>query len=84
MVSVSSGWDWFRLRRLVPDHILEFIVIVLPPSANARSDRLSWKWMTKDSFSSSKTYRNMHRFEEDGSSNIWKLIWNAKRMGQCP
>ncbi|KAK5818659.1 hypothetical protein PVK06_023602 [Gossypium arboreum] len=60
LVMKSGSWDWFHLSYLVPDHIVTQITTVLPHSPNACQDRLAWKWMRKDDFSTVETYKNMH------------------------
>lgn len=43
VVTESGTWDWDFLATLVPQHVLDHIASIVPPSIEAGHDRLAWK-----------------------------------------
>lgn len=74
----NGGWDWHRLYSFLPENIVKIIFSMISPSVAAGTDRLAWKWMSMDKFSSVVTYRNLYHPVCGVGSSCWKLIWKAK------
>ncbi|KAH1039733.1 hypothetical protein J1N35_041476 [Gossypium stocksii] len=58
-VDSNRDWDWSRLRSLIPDNVVNQITTVLPSTPDVGSNQLAWKWLSKENFFSSETYRNL-------------------------
>lgn len=59
MIDVFVRWDWTRLNLLLLNHVLLQIATRLPHCLDAGADRLAWKWLASDFFSSVETYKNL-------------------------
>ncbi|KAK8516809.1 hypothetical protein V6N11_046775 [Hibiscus sabdariffa] len=44
MVCESGGWDWSRIRSVLPREVVEQIATIPPPNCDARADKLVWRW----------------------------------------
>ncbi|KAK5775415.1 hypothetical protein PVK06_043305 [Gossypium arboreum] len=78
LVANSGARDWPRLSSLLPENIVRVIFSMIPPASVTGTDRLAWKWMSKDKFSSAETYRCLYHLVRGVDSSCWKLIWKAK------
>lgn len=78
LVMHNECWYYHRLSNFLPEYIVKTVTSMIPPFVSVGSNRLSWKWMSKDTFSSVVTYYNPYHpvCSEDTSS--WNLIWKAK------
>lgn len=78
LVDSNGDWDWHRLRSLIPKHVVNQIKMMSPHASDVGPNQLVWKWMAKEDFSSSKTYRNLCCVESQEDYSMWKLIWKIR------
>lgn len=78
MTDESGRWDWDHISALVPDGVLNHMVVVIPPCPNEGFDQIAWKWLVNGLFFFAANYKNLINHSSSSSSIIWKLIWKSK------
>lgn len=74
VVTEHGVWDWNQIHELVPSHVAQYIAVMEPPHTDTGPDRLAWRWVTRDGFSTAETYKNLFA-DSHGDSAILKVIW---------
>ncbi|KAH1055840.1 hypothetical protein J1N35_033905 [Gossypium stocksii] len=52
---LEGAWNVHWLSAILPQLIVERILAHIPPSANAGTDHLSWRWLSRGKFSVSES-----------------------------
>ncbi|KAL4366257.1 hypothetical protein GQ457_05G004610 [Hibiscus cannabinus] len=73
-LSSSGGWDWSRLKQVLPIGVLHHIATIPPPNASFGTDLPCWRWEHKQLFTTRSAYASLGN-SSCHSSKVWKLIW---------
>ncbi|KAK9041873.1 hypothetical protein V6N11_016962 [Hibiscus sabdariffa] len=75
-VSASGGWDWDRLRHVVPVNILQHIAACPAPNSLSGDDVPCWRWTAKRAFTTKSAYVALGDSSTPNSS-VWRVLWKV-------
>ncbi|KAL4283772.1 hypothetical protein GQ457_16G009340 [Hibiscus cannabinus] len=75
-VSASGGWDWDRLRHVVPVNVLQHIAACPAPNSLSGDDVPCWRWTAKRAFTTKSAYVALGDSSNPNSS-VWRVLWKV-------
>ncbi|KAK9042544.1 hypothetical protein V6N11_017613 [Hibiscus sabdariffa] len=75
-VSASGGWDWDRLRHVVPVNVLQHIAACPVPNSLSGDDVPCWRWTAKRALITKSAYVALGDSSTPNSS-VWRVLWKV-------